>query len=90
VSAAMSDFDERSGVVRIPAPWGWWEQTNDDVVVVVQCADPPLASARSVRVAITPRSLAVHRDGSVLVEVGEGGLMWSSSCLTPARRPPTP
>ena len=31
----MAHFDERSGVVECPTPWGSWHQTMDEVAVLI-------------------------------------------------------
>jgi hypothetical protein len=56
-------FDEKAGAVHCPTEWGWWQQTLEEVVVVVQV--PPGTTSKMLTVTIRPASLHVSlRDPS--------------------------
>ncbi|XP_050051206.1 nudC domain-containing protein 2-like [Dermacentor andersoni] len=56
----LSHFDERSGAVSCPTPWGRWWQTVGEVFVEIEV--PKGTRGKDVRIQITPRhiSCAVH------------------------------
>lgn len=56
-------FDEKAGAVHCPTEWGWWQQTLEEVVVVVQV--PPGTTSKMLTVTVRPASLHVSlRDPS--------------------------
>ncbi len=63
----MSDFDERSGVVQCPTPWGCWWQTNQEVCVEITV--PKGTVAKDIKVTFQPKSLRVTIKGQDVINV---------------------
>lgn len=63
----MNHFDERSGVVICPAPWGSWWQTIDDVCIEVNV--PPGTTAKEIKCKITAHSINLVVAGKEIVKV---------------------
>ncbi|KAK3912356.1 NudC domain-containing protein 2 [Frankliniella fusca] len=53
----LSHFDEKSGTVRCPTPWGNWWQTVQEVHIEVNL--PPNSKSREIDVNLEPKSIEV-------------------------------
>ena len=60
----MSHFDETSGSVPCPTPWGHWYQTVEEVYVLVDLPSGTKANRLDVR--IRPESVSVSLDRAVI------------------------
>eukprot|EP00039_Didymoeca_costata_P030171 m.28192 g.28192 ORF g.28192 m.28192 type:complete len:157 (-) comp7980_c0_seq2:85-555(-) len=58
----MSHFDEQSGVVECPTPWGFWYQTIEEVVVIINV--PEGTSAKNLKINIASKKLSAKLPGS--------------------------
>jgi len=54
----MSNFDEKSGIVPCPTPWGKWWQTIEDVTVEVNVSEG--TKAKEVHCSIKPNQLELR------------------------------
>ena len=53
----MANFDEKSGVVYSPTPWGQWAQTIDEVFIEVNVAEG--TKTKDIVCNITPNSISL-------------------------------
>jgi len=60
----MSHFDESSGIVPCPTPWGHWYQTVEEVYILVSC--PPGTKAKFLDVKLKPESVSVSLNKTVI------------------------
>lgn len=59
-------FEERSGAVPCPTPWGSWYQTMDEVFVEVSV--PPGTCGREVRCTLGPRQVELCVKGQEIIK----------------------
>jgi len=64
----MADFDERSGIVACPTPWGFWYQTLDEISIEISVA--PETRSSQVHVQLRENQLFVTINGDKLIQVG--------------------
>ena len=63
----MSNFDERSGVIPCPTPWGLWYQTIDEVVLEVSVTEG--TRAKDISCNITSHSISLTVNNKTIIKV---------------------